>query len=1075
VKCEALVMVLLRNGEEKFMSERQIVRAAHLPNTNTKEVRISLKELNDYLRVHQLDQEQAILKVHINVECGEEVHQEHMQPPGGQIQHEHHLLRPTNGTMPLHDPPPLDEQITTRLRERTSDFIGLENQGATCYLNSLLQTLFHLRMFRKIICEIPLMPADDGEQQEGNQQQNASSDLSSTATHDTSISHNPQNNCVVALQTLFYNMMRTPTNSNSQVPTRTRTCTTEDLTKSFGWDEEDVFEQHDVQELFSILLEKLETQLKRASMPNFIAQLFEGKEQRYIKCLNVPYQSKNDQTYRDIQLTVENCKNIYESFQRYTETELMTGSNQYQTDEYGLQDAKMGSIFLSFPPVLVLHLKRFAFDHMTGFMKKVDDRFEFDEEIDLRAYLDQTDEMSDKDDIDTEYVLFSIMVQAGSLEMGHYYNYIRPMTELGMHGSATTLLENSPWYEFNDEKVTRVDKHFAIENNFGGDNKHSSAYMLVYIRKSALPSILVPLGREIFSDHVLSIVQKQQEMHERKLFELKQLRQRAYFQLYHDSIIEKRAHMIGSFSDLIPPTPERNGDGTKSGIELNDKQKEFFRGNVARCTKGTTYGELLDLVHRNLGMSKSKEKTLVRLWLFEQRQNDTSRPMTLLSTNSLDAPLQTLPALRGQCSKGALEERLFVEVFPREDGEDAVSVTHVDESHAILFFKLIEQNTLTYYTCYTLPRDTKLKEVWDIMTQQIRTENILWNQCFLEEMDASTIEEKDNSLSIEDNGLGSGDILVLVPANYSPEKINDLYASIANRVHITLVPFQENANGIPLVARKDLLYTDFCVLVGQHLQWPSNQLRFYGYDDFQEEYTSIPFKMDEIRCVQDMLNSQEGDYYLAFEKLDESVENRESKKEFTLHFYDGIQMREDLPIVCLADSTLEMILLESQKVHDLGIPIDDLQVVAVKCSRIEQIYSLDTTIQELDDQRMFDPKITLRLEEVIQEKDSEEGWYQIEVTHYIKALSRLLYTDVPFLMNVNLLWDTQTLRKNINQRLSIKTLKRTEASRLALMQKDESRIYLGNSDVLGDKITEDTTHIGLERTVNSSSKKLSIS
>ena len=28
-------------------------------------------------------------------------------------------------------------------------FVGLKNQGATCYMNSLLQTLFHIPFFRK--------------------------------------------------------------------------------------------------------------------------------------------------------------------------------------------------------------------------------------------------------------------------------------------------------------------------------------------------------------------------------------------------------------------------------------------------------------------------------------------------------------------------------------------------------------------------------------------------------------------------------------------------------------------------------------------------------------------------------------------------------------------------------------------------------------------------------------------------------------------------------------------------------------------------------------------------------------
>ena len=36
--------------------------------------------------------------------------------------------------------------------KKKTDFVGLKNQGATCYLNSLLQTLYNINYFRKVGC-----------------------------------------------------------------------------------------------------------------------------------------------------------------------------------------------------------------------------------------------------------------------------------------------------------------------------------------------------------------------------------------------------------------------------------------------------------------------------------------------------------------------------------------------------------------------------------------------------------------------------------------------------------------------------------------------------------------------------------------------------------------------------------------------------------------------------------------------------------------------------------------------------------------------------------------------------------
>ena len=43
--------------------------------------------------------------------------------------------------------PPVGDWHDSKAR---TGFVGLKNQGATCYLNSWLQTLFHINFFRKV-------------------------------------------------------------------------------------------------------------------------------------------------------------------------------------------------------------------------------------------------------------------------------------------------------------------------------------------------------------------------------------------------------------------------------------------------------------------------------------------------------------------------------------------------------------------------------------------------------------------------------------------------------------------------------------------------------------------------------------------------------------------------------------------------------------------------------------------------------------------------------------------------------------------------------------------------------------
>ena len=67
----------------------------------------------------------------------------------------------------------------------------------------------------------------------------------------------------------------------------------------------------------------------------------------------------------------QGCRDVYESFDKYCEVELLQGDNRYSTDSHGLQDACKGLKFEVLPPVLQLHLRRFDYDYQRDAMLKV--------------------------------------------------------------------------------------------------------------------------------------------------------------------------------------------------------------------------------------------------------------------------------------------------------------------------------------------------------------------------------------------------------------------------------------------------------------------------------------------------------------------------------------------------------------------------------------------------------------------------------------------------------------------------------------------------------------------------------
>ncbi len=405
--------------------------------------------------------------------------------------------------------------LTTKLNKKengtsSSKYSGLNNQGMTCYLNSLLQTLFMTPEFR-----LNILNWKYDEKQ-----------------------HGKKEDCIpYQIKKLFAKLQLRNRNAEDT------TC----LTKSFQWGSTEAFYQHDIQELCRVLFEAIEFSFTTEDKDkNFINEIFEGKSASVVQCQSCLFESVREDKFLDISLPIRNeFEKIYNdslemALSNYLKVEVLEKDNQYSCDVCKKKvDAKKFIKFEKLPNCLLFQLNRFEYNFMTDMRMKITDKVTFPLILDMNLFCDKSKKENNKNtknhnndlesihdksetnetpsanndnchdsrsgkllhDLDADYFakraegkvnldpeaiegeinsalqhgknvyeLYSIVIHSGTANGGHYYAYIKSF-------------EDNFWYSFNDSEVSLISEK-EIENIFGSKNPtgYSSAtgYVLLY-------------------------------------------------------------------------------------------------------------------------------------------------------------------------------------------------------------------------------------------------------------------------------------------------------------------------------------------------------------------------------------------------------------------------------------------------------------------------------------------------------------------------------------------------------------------------------------------------------------------
>ena len=385
-------------------------------------------------------------------------------------------------------------------------YVGLSNQGGTCYMNSFIQQLYHSLNFAGGLLRISVELED----------LNKGEDSVSGAKP------SEQESMIFQLQVMFGHLKLSQKRFYDTMP----------FCKSFiDYDGQPISlsEQKDINEFAGMLFDKME---HNKDCMNLLASTIQGKFVWKTRSIESSYRSEREENFYMITAEVKDKSSLENALELNAAEELFSGDNKIEDSNGQKVEASRRCEIRSLPNTLIIHLKRFEFDLETMNRKKVNDYISFPFDLNMYPYTEEgirAKELKSRSIVSTDFgsttniadlspslnehpqsyyqfKLRGVVAHVGAIDRGHYYSFIK---ERG----------TQKWYEFNDRLVIPFNPDNIPNECFGGvetvTNSHgiqssrmreNNAYLLVYEREEYLSAgtrnkFDLTLSKEIHGDH----------------------------------------------------------------------------------------------------------------------------------------------------------------------------------------------------------------------------------------------------------------------------------------------------------------------------------------------------------------------------------------------------------------------------------------------------------------------------------------------------------------------------------------------------------------------------------------------